>query len=343
MNRVIPLRVSPKRPVFSRRHYRDSSLPHPEWKSEPVNSKLPLPKLLPMSTFRPERLLPSDCVESFPNLLSRYYFRPEPQPALTSIDRQHVGAYINWVPSNPPEPCKGFLYYKSPAPPVTQLAGSLRFRLTPGFDPASGMSPQSAFAAGSDLLIPDGGGLPWALPTWSIAAERRLYSVRDILNEDGHLVPIPDPSWKPMTRDSLALCAIGQPFLVEFHMKTIRIWVLRPPLPAVCARIVTGFVDTTNRLRRSPYTGMGIMTLERLPNGSMVTRLQKIISLSQAYVNPLVAPLVEGMTRQLELAPVLFKERTKPTKPKYVNARKAVEHMVWNLPDISKSGTGFGL
>lgn len=78
------------------------------------------------------------------------------------------------------------------------------------------------------------------------------------------------------------------------------------------------------------------MTVERLPSGFIVTKLQKILSLSNAYSNPLVPTPVEGMTRDLQVAPVLFKEATRPDRPKYIGAQKRVASMISRLPHVSE-------
>ncbi|KAJ7724939.1 hypothetical protein DFH07DRAFT_261775 [Mycena maculata] len=286
-----------------------------------------------VSTFRPERLKPADCLKSLPHPFRPFYHRPVPKPPLKSLDDRHVGSSISWEVTEPPQPCKGFLYYHSPTR-EDHPAASLRFRRTPDFDPVSGVSPQSAFSTGSDLLIPNAGGLPWSLPIRSLAKRNSFASTRGILRADGYKVPPPSDI---ITQNSLTLYALGQPFLVEFHMHAIGMWVLRPGLPSVHGRIINmGFTDMSSKLYRQPYAGMGIMTLERLADGSLVTCLQKIISMSQAFKNDLVPPLVEGMTRPLQLAPILFKEKTKPTSPKYVGAKNHLAGTVAKLPHISE-------
>lgn len=311
------------------------------------------------STFRPERLRPSDCVENLPRIFNKFYCRPESKPALTSIGDQHIGASIEWVEVKPPTPCKGFLYYHAPKP-ATPLAGTMRFRLTPDFDPASGVSPQSAFAAGSDLLIPDAGDLPWSVPIWSIAPPMTMAPVCAVLRADGHTVPNSPDTKKKLTKGCLTLYALGQPFLVEFHMHTVRVWFLtNNGANMTCGRIQTGFVDLANKKFRSPYTGplsaitfssffssgyrnagMGIMTLDRLDNGILVTRLQKILSLTQVYVNEHIPPPVEGMTRELQLAPILFKESTKSTNRKYKGSLDHLRGVVAHLPHVSELHVG---
>ncbi|KAJ7456887.1 hypothetical protein FB451DRAFT_1275115 [Mycena latifolia] len=298
--------------------------------AQPVHSQ-PQIKRLP-STFRPERLRPSDFYEALPYPFTKFYYIPKPQDAETSVRDQHIGASIAWFNEIPPESCRGFLYYHSPAP-TTPLAGSMRFRLTPDYNPSSGASPAAAFAAGSDLPIPHTGGLPWSVPLWRLG---RLPFVRDVLRADGWTVPNGvRVGTAILTECSLALHALGQPFLVEFHMHAVRAWLLPPsPMGPHAARILTGFTDLASKRTRQPYRGFGLMTLERLPDGLLATRLQKILSLSQVCVNENVAQPVEGMTRPLHLAPILFKSAMKPKHRKYAGAEQAVYATVRRLPDF---------
>jgi hypothetical protein len=78
------------------------------------------------------------------------------------------------------------------------------------------------------------------------------------------------------------------------------------------------------------------MTLERLADGTLGTRLLKIISLRQQYVNGNVAPPVEGAIRRLQFAPILFKEATKPTDKKYISMLRTVAQAFSKLPHISE-------
>jgi len=80
------------------------------------------------------------------------------------------------------------------------------------------------------------------------------------------------------------------------------------------------------------------MTLERLADGSLATRLQKILWLTQVYANHTVAKPVEGMTRALQVSPVLFKTATKSTAPKYKDAQQAAASLLSCLPHISELG-----
>ncbi|KAJ7146107.1 hypothetical protein C8R44DRAFT_863914 [Mycena epipterygia] len=295
------------------------------------------------STFRPESLLSTDFLKTLPHPFSLFYRVPLSQPAKTSLAHQHIGASIAWGNTTPPKPCSGFLYYHKPDGPASYLAGSLRFRLTPDFEPTSETSPRTAFAAGSDLPIPDAGGLPWSLPVWTLAARPALRPACAVLTADGFRVPDSMMSFlKSMKDSSLALYALGQPFLIEFHMPAIHAWVLPPSShfrnAPLAMRIGTGFADLASKRFPTPYEGLGIMTLERLADGSLVTRLQKIFWLSQVYANHTVAEPVEGMTRALHVAPVLFKEATKSTAPKYRDAQQAAASLLSCLPHISELG-----
>ncbi|KAJ7270726.1 hypothetical protein B0H12DRAFT_778558 [Mycena haematopus] len=294
------------------------------------------------STLLPEKLRPTDVLETLPQAFSKYYQTPVPQKPEISLAHQHRGSCITWNASTPPNPCRGFLYYHAPRP-ASFLAGSVRFRLTPGFDAASSVSLQAAFAAGSDLQIPGADGLPWTVPVWIVAKTPSLIPYRNILHTDG--VKTFDPKWKAMakadlTETSVALYALGQPFLVEFHMAFLRVYLFQPfPAPPLCGRIEVGFFDWTSPTFRQPYSGMAIMTLERL-EGTIGIRLQKILSLSQRYVNDKIARPVEGETRLIQVAPVLFKEATKRTSPKYLGPERYLRQEILKLPHVSEMAVG---
>ena len=82
-----------------------------------------------------------------------------------------------------PEGTRGFLYYHSPPAGVPPAAGELRFRLTPGDDPAS-------FDQGSDLQTET--GLPWCIPILKLGAYAKSQNyqiIRKLLHDDGFLTP----------------------------------------------------------------------------------------------------------------------------------------------------------
>jgi len=85
-----------------------------------------------------------------------------------------------------PEGTHGFLYYNSPPAGVSPAAGELRFRLTPGDDPAS-------FDQGSDLQVDT--GLPWCIPLLKIVAtsqknqSQQFQPIQKLLRDDGFVTP----------------------------------------------------------------------------------------------------------------------------------------------------------
>ncbi|KAJ6554574.1 hypothetical protein B0H19DRAFT_1071943 [Mycena capillaripes] len=288
-----------------------------------------------ISSLRPDKLRPTDFQESLPNVFHRFYQKPTPQSRNTHLGLRHRGSCIDWVPAAPPERCTGFLYYHAPYP-ASSLVGSMRFRLTPKFDPASAVSPQAAFAAGSDLQTPGADGMPWSVPLWRLIKRADVRPFLDVLPADGMAVPDKWPPGKGLTEDSLLIYALGQPFLVEFHMATLRVHINSPSPGLVCARIEPGFFDWTLKTFRQPYAGMGIMSLERLANGTVGLHLQKILSLKQDHVNQSIAKPVEGAIRPLELRPVLFKEATKPTDRRYIGQKDWLNQIFNKLPHVSE-------
>ncbi|KAJ7701567.1 hypothetical protein B0H17DRAFT_1327661 [Mycena rosella] len=291
--------------------------------------KPPKPRWRIPSTFRPENLQSTDFFSALPHPFVNHYYHPQPESPEVSLTKRHLGSSIAWVPSKCPKSSGGFLYYH--APDGTPLAGCIRFRVTEDYDPASGASPAAAFAAGYDLPIQHESRLPWAFPVWAV---HRYPEIRTLLRAEGWRVQEREASGTDtMTDCSLALHALGQPFLVEFHMYAVQVWILRPGMRAMCARIVTGFTDLSSKKYRMPYQGMGLMTVERLPEGTLVTHLHKVFDLQQVYTNDNVPRPVEGMMRRLQVAPILFKAATKPDNAKYKGGADAAFAHIRALPD----------
>ena len=78
------------------------------------------------------------------------------------------------------------------------------------------------------------------------------------------------------------------------------------------------------------------MSLERREDGLLVTRLHKILSLAQAYTNEKIPQPVEDMTIALDVAPLLFKEATKPTSPRYRGTHQVIPGNLPKLPHVSQ-------
>ncbi|KAJ7079960.1 hypothetical protein B0H15DRAFT_857437 [Mycena belliarum] len=328
------------RPSIARFNVRRAHIPRaplPQFKSltyEQVQVLKPKTwKPSPSTTFHREKLRSTDFLDALPYPFAQHFYAPVSEDAIRSIANRHIGASINWGLAGHPQSCRGFLYYHIP-PQSMPLAGSLRFRLTPDYDPTSGASPAVAFAAGTDLRIPNAGDLPWAFPAYKLA---RMAPVRDFMRAEGWNLPDPKASGTASWAENTQIIhALGQPFLVEFHMVSLRAWLLRIfPTPPLCARILMNFTDLDSKHHRSPYAGFGIMTIERrLPDGLLVTRLQKILSLTQVCANDNVERPVEGMTRPLRVAPILFKSAVKPTSPKYKGGEQTVRSTISHLPTM---------
>lgn len=291
-------------------------------------------RITPSTTLHPGKLSSTDFLEQLPDPFTKYFYGPAPQTAAVTLPDRYIGASINWVLAQPPRLTPGFLYYQ--APPSTALAGSLRYRLTPHYDPASEESPLDAFTQGTDLVVPNTGSLPWSVPVWELA---RISPLRNLLVSDGWLVPDPDVvGLGSLNERSLALHALGQPFLVEFHMATVRAWIL-PPWPArpVCARILTNFVDLSSKYPRTPFEGFGLMTIERHPKG-FATRLLRVLSRSGAYgrgstKNKKTLQPIAEMSRPLRVAPIIRRAASSPDHPEYVAAHSAILKAISSLPD----------
>ena len=125
-----------------------------------------------------------------------------------------------------PEGTRGFIYYRPPNPGTPSVAGNLRFRLTPGNNPAS-------FIQGSDLRMPN--GLPWGIPLLLIAVKYQSHNfIRQQLIDDGLVTPtLLETSKAMMTankhapgRSSRIIHSFGQLFHINFDIKELEFYLL---------------------------------------------------------------------------------------------------------------------
>ena len=130
-----------------------------------------------------------------------------------------------------PEGTRGFLYYHLPPAGVPPAAGELRFRLTPGDDPAS-------FDQGSDLQMET--GLPWCIPLLRIvgssqyAQEGQNYRIIwKLLHDDGFVTPALLGTCSAMLNANKhypfggrTIHSFGQLFHIRFHATMFEFWTL---------------------------------------------------------------------------------------------------------------------
>jgi hypothetical protein len=122
------------------------------------------------------------------------------------------------------------LYYHSPPAGVPPAAGELRFRLTPGDDPAY-------FDQGSDLQIDT--GLPWCIPLLRIIAisqnarSERYQLIRKLLRDDGFVTPALLETCAAMLnankrypQGGRIIHSFGQLFHIKFDASQITFWTL---------------------------------------------------------------------------------------------------------------------
>ncbi|KIM86875.1 hypothetical protein PILCRDRAFT_815309 [Piloderma croceum F 1598] len=138
-------------------------------------------KLRMIQTLDPSRLRSSDFFDvSLRQMMQIWSSTNPPLPFRTHYicDRNRYPRF--------PKGTHGFLYYQPPNPGAPPAAGHLRFRVTPGNDPAS-------FIQGSDLRLPD--GLPWGISLLSIvgksenAKSMKMWTIRQLLIDDGLVTP----------------------------------------------------------------------------------------------------------------------------------------------------------
>jgi hypothetical protein len=121
-----------------------------------------------------------------------------------------------------PEGTRGFLYYHSPEASDPPIAGEIRFRLTPGNDPAY-------FTHGSDLLCPN--GLPWVIHLLAMTgSQTKLFyqPIRKLLIDDGLVAPALLEKWDTnehhLFRCSRIIHSFGQLFAINFDMTSFNFY-----------------------------------------------------------------------------------------------------------------------
>ncbi|KAK7055430.1 hypothetical protein R3P38DRAFT_1356254 [Favolaschia claudopus] len=288
-----------------------------------------------VSTLSPRKLRSTDFLESLPTVFHESYQKPAPKHSQISVITRHRGSTMSWAEAPPPDNCRGFLYVHRPVV-SSPFASSVRFRLTPNFDPtSSAMSPQDAFTAGVDLSLPGAEGMPWSVPLWRFVTSWRTHPYGAQLHTAGvHMFhPKMKTTLRELTRTGVIFYALGQPLLVEFHMAALRVYL---PYPDTVARmrLEPGYYDWGSKVYPQPYNGMGIITVELL-KGTLVTRVIKVLSLSEPYLNTKIDRPVEGQIRTLQLHPVLQKEATKRTDRRYINGQKHLLNTLARFPHIS--------
>ena len=159
-----------------------------------------------IQTLDPSKLSSSEFIDASLKLEIRAYGRDK------SLFRMHYHGHSRF-----PEGTRGFLYYHSPEASDPPIAGEIRFRLTPGNDPAY-------FTHGSDLLCPN--GLPWVIHLLAMAgSQKKLFyqPIRKLLIDDGLVAPALLEKWDTnelhLFRNSRIIHSFGQPFAIKFDVE----------------------------------------------------------------------------------------------------------------------------
>ncbi|EIN05232.1 hypothetical protein PUNSTDRAFT_55124 [Punctularia strigosozonata HHB-11173 SS5] len=158
-----------------------------------------------------------------------------------------------------PEHAVGALYYWHPPSPCTPLAGQVRFRVldVKRYQAISA----SAFAAGSDLLLPD--RTPWRFVLNNIARWRRYAALKRFLVEEDIVsnstfdkcVEVHKKGGVArLERASLLLCAIGQPFALDLSHWYKNLYALTDD-DLITIRLESLFLDHRAGTHVSPHTG----------------------------------------------------------------------------------------
>ena len=148
-----------------------------------------------------------------------------------------------------PPGASGFLYFYTP-PNGLVIGSELRFRITSGDDP-------HVFKDGQDLIAPD--GTTWRIPLLTLCRRRLLYGLYQRAQLDGFipkkLVPrLRDLAERcPISRRSIVLHSLRQPFHISFNTTVLRFWVATDN---GCIKVsISNPFHIGAQLPRPPYTG----------------------------------------------------------------------------------------
>jgi hypothetical protein len=165
-----------------------------------------------------------------------------------------MGRLNSWQPF--PHDCRGFFYYHLPSD-LPRIAAEIRFRKTSGSDPSS-------FAAGSDLMLPN--GIPWRIPLLMIVTSdtAKYAALRDMLLNDRLISPMFLNKCMgryrklPIKTSSTLLYSLGQLFHLDFSSQVRSLWIVGPTgAQNVRLWYLTASV-TTDKCHLIPYAGTSI-------------------------------------------------------------------------------------
>ncbi|KAJ7606006.1 hypothetical protein FB45DRAFT_388902, partial [Roridomyces roridus] len=251
------------------------------WSQFPLHVATGRPRGWPISTLKPELLSPSDhlnisdahCVSlsfqySRGKKSERMYYRREVW--------RSVGPRI-YTPF--PEEARGF-FYCAPRPGLPSLASSVRFRCAPSSLPSS-------FAAGNDLLLPNGS--PWQVLVGQAAIA--YPALRAALLKEGFLTPQSLAEWherlgKTEGQITAALMMFGlqQQFPVNFARGLFLHVVPSGTAPQRVAALQFNhiFVSHAGKKRFHPFAGTGLAQFEVSAENSNIIHLRIVKLLEPA-------------------------------------------------------------
>ncbi|KAJ7042864.1 hypothetical protein C8F04DRAFT_55534 [Mycena alexandri] len=282
-----------------------------------------------VTTLDPTKITSKQYFDISKSQLASQYRQIKRQNFVDPNQRQY-GDEVPTADAKFPSDTKGFLYFYSP-PDRNPMGGCLRFRLTD--HPSS-----QGFLAGHDLLLPH--GLPWELPIWEAVTWSGYQNILDVLTADGFAPPMLQVACKSLNvwRDSVFISALGQPWVVNWATEFSRIYVIRPflhPVPTLIQH--PWFHYRRGGSRKAPYSGRGIVSIIKTPDGELALRVEKVLSLIQHSINRHTVKPVEGAAT--ELVARLFQKSTKISELKafqtVTHALPPIERLPWARADAS--------
>ncbi|KAJ7701549.1 hypothetical protein B0H17DRAFT_1195329 [Mycena rosella] len=235
----------------------------------------PLPPAV--TTLDPVRMTGANFFDiSQSSLNSANYFRRIRPKQVTDAHQRQYGDQIQMAEGAFPPDTRGFLYYHS-VPNQSPLGGGVRFRVA--------QSPDAhGFLAGHDLLMEH--GLPWHIPIWQLCSRRAHTNLLTVLKADGFAPPemLLASEKLNISNDSVLVTALGQPWVVRWNWEFSRVYFTAPDRHAVSTLVNMPWVKTGSAFP-TPYSGRGLVSVIRLPDGTLGLRVDKVLQLRRDGVN----------------------------------------------------------
>ncbi|KAF7326667.1 hypothetical protein MVEN_02603800 [Mycena venus] len=187
---------------------------------------------------------------------------------------------------------------------------------------------KEGFLTGHDLLMSH--GLPWQLPIWEVVWRPAYHGILDVLTADGFAPPLLKQACMSLNvaRDSVFITALGDPWAVDWSKEFSRVYFVRP-LHSPVAALVRHPWYSRNASRNAPYTGRGLVSVIKMPDGELGLRIDKVLTLQRHAMNLKTALPVEGLVTSF--LPRLIHKSTKVSEEQM---DKQVNHVTFPVSQL---------